>query len=276
MGSSSLNHTTRWALCSDHAGTAPYSGPGIAPTVTGGPGRGTTYLDRAPADLSLPPIPPPPMRPTLRTLRAGFTLIELLAVMLIIGILMAFLVPQIPAAIDRANVTACRANMSAIAQGLMQYQTTYKHMPVESGVGFFGALIADEIWEADEGNTKRLTCPGIQLTALTPFLEDIPLGDWFVDREAIGPGYSAYAGRNTKEHPLRKFPISSSEALVSDDNDPNGNHRTTTVVLWGDTSVRELELVEQRKQGLVDEEDGWIRVGYDSPIEALQKLSITD
>ena len=84
------------------------------------------------------------MRPTLRTLRAGFTLIELLAVMLIISILMAFLLPQIPAAIDRANVTACKANMRDIGGGLLEYRAKYKKMPTESGVGFFAALIADK------------------------------------------------------------------------------------------------------------------------------------
>ncbi len=212
----------------------------------------------------------------LRRARAGFTLIELLAVMLIIGILAAFLVPQIPAAIDRANVTACQANMGNIAQGLLQYHATYKHMPTESGAGFVGALIADKVWEATEANSKRLTCPGIELNSLEPAQDGIPLADWYVDGGAIGPGYSAYAGRNMQEHPIRKFPVSGKQALVADDNDPDGNHRTATVVLWGDSTVRVLELVEQRKLGIVDEEDEWIRVGYDSPIEALQALSITD
>ena len=41
---------------------------------------------------------------TRRTLKAGFTLIELLAVMLIIGILATFLVPQIPAASSISSV----------------------------------------------------------------------------------------------------------------------------------------------------------------------------
>ncbi len=39
-------------------------------------------------------------------LRAGFTLIELLAAMLILGILMAFLIPKIPEAIEQAKITA--------------------------------------------------------------------------------------------------------------------------------------------------------------------------
>ena len=42
-----------------------------------------------------------------RIARAGFTLIELLAVILIIGILMVFLIPRIPVAINQARVTSC-------------------------------------------------------------------------------------------------------------------------------------------------------------------------
>lgn len=205
--------------------------------------------------------------------RAGFTLIEILAVMLIIGILMAFLVPRIPAFFDRANVTACKANMSAIGTGLMEYKGKYKKLPSESGVGFFAALITDKVWENTEPSALKLTCPAVEHQALIG-IADLPEEEWFVDRELIDGSYSAYAGRNMKEFPFRKFPGSGKEAIVADDNDPEGNHATATVVLWADLTVRELELVDLQKSGDLAEEDQFIPVGPESPIESLSKLSL--
>ncbi|MCP3919473.1 MAG: prepilin-type N-terminal cleavage/methylation domain-containing protein [bacterium] len=216
------------------------------------------------------------LRTPARALRAGFTLIELLAVMLIIGILMAFLVPQIPAAIDRTNVTACKANLGAISQGLLEYKAKYEKLPTGSGVHFFGALIADRVWDASDANSKRMTCPGVEESYLTPSQDGIPREEWYVDDDQMDAGYSTYAGRNVKDNPIRTYPMKSSEAVVADDNDPEGNHRTTTVVLWGDSTVRELEVVDLIKEGVLDEEAQFIPVGAESPVEALQKLSIVD
>jgi len=212
-------------------------------------------------------------RPDPRPSRAGFTLIELLAVMLIIGILMAFLLPRIPAVLDRANVTACKANMREIGQGLFEYKAKYKQMPTESGVSFFASLITDKVWENTAGAAEKLTCPGIERSSLAG-IAGLDEEQWFADREIIDGSFSAYAGRNMKDHPFRKFPISGKEALVADDNDPAGNHRTATVVLWGDATVRELELVELQKAGTLTEEDTFIPVGPGSPVEALSKLSL--
>lgn len=212
--------------------------------------------------------------PTLRLPRpsaAGFTLIELLAVMLIIGILAMFLVPQIPKAMDRANVTACRSNLSKIGEGLLAYETQFKDMPTTSGARFHTALIFDKVWESTSTNAQRLTCPNVRQSSLT--IGDFDEEEWYIDEDAIDGSYTAYAGRNMKDYPLRHRTASGFEALVADDNYPDGNHRTTTLALMGDYSVREYELVDLQKKGLVDEEEEFLRVGAESPIEALQKLS---
>ena len=59
-------------------------------------------------------------------LRAGFTLIELLAAMLILGILMAFLIPKIPEAIEQAKITASKKNLQEIYGGLLQYEGKFE------------------------------------------------------------------------------------------------------------------------------------------------------
>ena len=77
-----------------------------------------------------------------------------------------------------------------------------------------------------------------------------------------------------RENPIRKYPISGKEVLVGDDIDPDGSHRTTTLALMGDFSVKEFELVVLQKDGLVGEEEEFLLVGPGSPVDALEKLSI--
>jgi prepilin-type N-terminal cleavage/methylation domain-containing protein len=207
--------------------------------------------------------------------RAGFTLIELMAVVVIIGILMIYLLPKIPAAFDAAKVTACKTNMKSIYEGMTLYYGKYNHLPTESGVRFFTSLITDEVWENSTTYAKTLTCPGVETAAL-PGLHDLEPKEWFAEPAILDGTFSSYAGRNMKEHALRRWPPenASMECLVADDNVDGENHDTATVALFADGHIQAFEIVEERKKGRVGPEETTIAVGPDSPIEELSKLSL--
>ena len=208
------------------------------------------------------------------TRRSGFTLIELLAVILIIGILATFLIPKIPFIQERAYITACKANLGEIGKGLLAYQSRFDRMPSESGAKFFCILLKqDMIWENTPKNAKGLTCPGVDSNSL-PGLFDMPEEEWFADFEGIDGTYTAYAGRDMKEHGFRRKVISGKEVLVADDNDPENNHKDTTLALMGDWTAREFDMQTLKDAGVIDSEELVLLVGPESPVEELQKLSL--
>jgi prepilin-type N-terminal cleavage/methylation domain-containing protein len=206
--------------------------------------------------------------------RRGFTLIELLAVMAIIAILAAFLIPKIPEAIDRANVTACTKNLQDIYGGLMLYNQKHKDLPKEGGAKFIAALISSGTWQNTPDSANRMSCPAVKKSALTGLTAENP-EDWYRDLQSVDGTCTAYAGRDMKRYPLRRFPDGSGkDALVADDNDPEGNHRTTTCVLLDSGVVMTYELSELREKGILGPEEEVLVVGPDSPVEPLQKLSL--
>jgi prepilin-type N-terminal cleavage/methylation domain-containing protein len=216
------------------------------------------------------PILPSPRRSQAS---AGFTLIELLAVIAIILILMTFLLPKVVTSIQQAKVTACRANVQQIYKDLAIYHMKHGALPSGSGVQFFAALIADGDVENTEENAKMMSCPAVERQALAINSIENPK-DWYGHLDTIDGDYSAYAGRNMKEFPLRRWPGSGEDPLVADDNDPEMNHPTTTIVLWADGSTTPFELLELRKQGLISEDEKILVVGPNSPVERLRKLSL--
>lgn len=205
-----------------------------------------------------------------RTARAGFTLIELLAVILIISILVAALTPMVNDAIESARTSACQANLREIGKAITQYEIKYKRLPSESGIKFFLQLYDRQAMENTKQNAERLTCPAVDKGALT--IGELPWEEWWSDLERVDGGFTAYAGRDTKNYPLKK--LNGKQPLVGDDNYPDEmNHPTTTNVLYGDQSVQTFELETLRDEGIIDELQDVLYVGPESPVEDLQKLS---
>src|SRR5262245_39550675 len=134
--------------------------------------------------------------------RAGFTLIEILAVILIISILVATLTPIVNDAIESAKVQACAANLRAIHDGLGLYELKYKSLPERSGVQFFRALLSRGAIENTKTNAERLTCPAIAKSSLA--IGDMVCEEWWTDLDRVDGNYSAYAGRDLKNFPLRQ------------------------------------------------------------------------
>lgn len=213
-----------------------------------------------------------PARSLARVARRGFTLIELLAVIMIIGILSVFLIPRIPEAIDAANKTACEKNLQELYKGFMLYNQTFNDLPQQGGVRFFTTLITRKTYPNTKQMVKRMTCPAVKTSSL-PSLAGLEPEQYYADPEAIDGGSSAYAGRDIKEHPLRKFPGSGKEPLVSDDNDPEPNHEVETLVLYDDGNVVRWNSVILTEKGVLAEDEALL-IGPDSQVEELRKLSL--
>lgn len=215
-------------------------------------------------------------RRAARALRAGFTLIEILAVILIIGILMAWLLPRIPEAIDSAKVTACKKNLQEINSGLIQYKAKFNRVPNYSGVKFFACLIDKGVWENTKFTADKMRCPSVDIGALELGNIENP-ETWFKPLDQVNGSYSSYAGRDTKNFPLKDYPGSGKDPVIADDNESSteeGNHRTTTCVLYASGDIGTFELATLRDQGTIDAETKVLKVGPDSPLEELRKLSL--
>ncbi|MEO6709047.1 MAG: prepilin-type N-terminal cleavage/methylation domain-containing protein [Planctomycetota bacterium] len=208
------------------------------------------------------------LRSSARGLRAGFTLIEMLAVILIITILMTFLIPKAVEAIDQAKVTGCRKNMQEIYSAFQMYEQKFQRQPHLSGVRFFAELISLKVWEDTKESSKRLNCPNAQHPSGT---EGIPQDQWYTDLERLDGTWSSYAGRDCKQFPLKS--MSGKEPMVADDNDGKPNHRTATVVLYGDGTAQTFELGLLEADGTLQKDEQLI-VGPESQVEDLKKLSL--
>lgn len=161
-----------------------------------------------------------------------------------------------------SDVTACRDDLRAIYTGLREYASRFGSAPAEPGDAFFLALITSGVWPDTAESRRLLTCPGRHAR---PATFDLAAG-----------AASAFAGRDTKNHPLAKFPSGGAELepLVACDNAAGMNHDGAMNVLYSDGSVRTFRLEDLIAAGKLPAGTTDIPVGPDSPLEDLRKLVV--
>ena len=94
--------------------------------------------------------------------RKGFTLVELLVVLVIIGILLALIIPNAIKAISQANAKQCASNIRTLDTAIQMYYTDNKSWP--SGTGDLLAYLPDE---DGDGTGDLPVCPFGVAYALT-------------------------------------------------------------------------------------------------------------
>jgi len=108
----------------------------------------------------------------MRRSKAGFTLIELMLVVIIIGALVAMVMPRLVGRSEQARVSAARADINAnIATGLKLFELDNGTYP-----------------STDEGLNALLTKPGNAKNWNGPYLEKKPLDPWGHEYQYESPG----------------------------------------------------------------------------------------
>jgi prepilin-type N-terminal cleavage/methylation domain-containing protein len=95
-------------------------------------------------------------------LATAFTLVELLAVIAIIGVLVALLLPAIQAARESARLAQCKNNLRQVSLAMLNYESTHKQFPA----GGWSVL-----WTGDPNAGTGSRQPGGWIYQTLPFME---------------------------------------------------------------------------------------------------------
>lgn len=216
----------------------------------------------------------------VRTLRQGFTLLEMMVVIVIIGILSTYLIINVPQFIDKANATASERNMRRLYEHLLEYQQNNNmNWPTDNGQRFFIRPWKDDLIEKTEQQANAFFSPAytyedcaIEL-GLDP--KAMTVVEYLNDWDAIGPGYTSYAGFNGADDKDARLRLKRNPGSVTIVSDAFMIHRFGMIYMTADSTthrIQRTEIEESTGQDL-EEEDVVFRAGPGCGVKELETVS---
>jgi len=198
--------------------------------------------------------------------RAGFTLMEVLITLTIIAAIISIAIPTLTGVMDTKDTVICTANLKSIGGAIHLYYKRFNRYPnTASGVQFLLAPLKSGIISATEKNIRgTYICPGDDEASAT---EDV-IGA-YQDLDNLDPKVISYAGRNTRDFPLRRK-NADREVIACDAGGLDGSvfiHKHKINVLYLDGTVSDIDVLD------IPGGEAGFSVGPDSQIPMLRKLN---
>lgn len=181
-----------------------------------------------------------PMAPVVSTRRGAFTLIELLTVIAICSILLAFLLPAVQAARERAVDLQCKNNLKNLGLACLSFHETYQCFPRNTirprGTTQIGDEPPGNLWKWDSGSyetwLREITCfveqPRVRVQDAVPIF-GCPADPRGINYRVPDYGFTWYVG-------VYSNPTSINDGVIVDDSDLKSSFKVSIAHLTDGSS----------------------------------------